>query len=101
MQISPKINPAILAAVQLLRQIKPEVTEGELVNWLNENQPPKAVLPEKPLTRKETCNLLGISYPSLHRWIRAGRLKSIRIGKRAVRISPQSVRELLEGGKHE
>ena len=101
---STELNENIVnAAVGLLKAIKPEITAEKLNSWLS-GEPPKAegrTLPEKPLTRKEVCDLLEISLPTMHRWTKDGRLKSIKIGKRAVRIDAKSVRELLEGGNHE
>lgn len=36
------------------------------------------------LTRKETSEMLGVSYPTLHLWEKAGLLKPERIGRRVL-----------------
>jgi len=51
------------------------------------------------LTAKEVMGYLRISKSTLYRLIRDGRLKRIRIGRRAVRYRRQDVLALVEGAQ--
>lgn len=54
--------------------------------------------PQKPLTRKEAAKELGISVQSVDRYLAAGRLTRVQYSPRAIRISAESVYNLMKGG---
>jgi len=47
------------------------------------------------LTRKKVCELLHISPPTLHTWIRQGKITSYKLGKKQVRFKKDDVERLL------
>lgn len=99
MLIRTTITPAVLtAATGMLQQFIPELSPTALVSALkaydNEQNAPKAAA-DKPLTRQEVADLLSVSLNSVNRYVNCGLLRRIPIGKRLVRIDPQSVRALL------
>lgn len=55
--------------------------------------------PQKPFTRKEAADALGISVQSVDRYLTAGRLTPVRYSARAVRVSAESVYNLMKGGE--
>lgn len=55
--------------------------------------------PLKPLTRKEAAEMLGVSVSSMDRYLRKGLLTPIRYSARAIRISAESVYNLMKGGE--
>jgi len=102
MNISTRISPQILnAAVTLLSAHVPDLTPARLVDALRSYTGPgsssHAERPERPYTRKEAAHLLGISLPTIDRYMATGRLKRVRFSAHAVRIAPESVRALLDG----
>ncbi|MFP3287582.1 MAG: IS607 family transposase [Acidilobus sp.] len=52
---------------------------------------------ERLLRPKEACQRLGISYPTLARWVREGRIKAIRTAGGKYRIPESEVRRIAEG----
>jgi excisionase family DNA binding protein len=52
---------------------------------------------EKLLRPKEVCQRLGISYPTLSRWVREGRIKAVRTAGGVFRIPESEVRRIAEG----
>jgi excisionase family DNA binding protein len=52
---------------------------------------------ERLLRPKEVCRRLGISYPTLCRWVREGRIKAIRTAGGKHRISESEIRRIAEG----
>ena len=103
MQITQRINPAILAAATgMLQPFVPELTPQRLLAALktqDEGLPaiPAAAIPEKPLNRKEAAALLAVSLNTVNRYMNTGLLRRIKIGPRVVRIDPASVRKLIKG----
>ena len=104
MQIANRITPAVIqAATAMLSPYVPEISPTGLVAALRaysvtgENK----TTAEKPLTRKEVAELLGLSIQTINRMLNRGTLKRIHVGERAVRIDRKSVRAILEGGRHE
>lgn len=101
MNIKNGLPPEILAAATvMLQQFIPDLTPKSLVAALKSynigdslQEPGNA--PEKPYTRQEVCNLLRISVPTLHRMMKAGILRKIKVSANAVRIDPASVHSLL------
>lgn len=55
--------------------------------------------PLKPLTRKKAAEELGVSVPTVDRYIASGRLERVTYSARAVRVSAKSVYNLMKGGK--
>lgn len=100
MNLRTTITPAVLtAATGMLQQYVPELSPNALVAALkaydNEQDTPKAAAADRPLTRQEVAALLSVSLNSVNRYVNCGLLRRIPIGKRLVRIDPQSVRALL------
>jgi putative resolvase len=54
-------------------------------------------LSERLLRPKEVCQKLGISYSTLSRWVREGRIKAIRTAGGVFRIPESEVRRIAEG----
>jgi putative resolvase len=52
---------------------------------------------EKLLRPKEVCQRLGISYPTLSRWVREGRIKAVRTAGGVFRVPESEVRRIAEG----
>ena len=46
---------------------------------------------------KEVCQRLGISYPTLSRWVREGRIKAVRTAGGVFRVPESEVRRIAEG----
>ncbi len=113
MKIEQTITPSVLqAATAMLSPYIPEISSAGLVEALKayrEGTDSPAAAPAappaprfvKPMTRQEVAALFGCSLQSVSRWLSAGTLRRIRIGKRAVRIDPASVAALLERGIEE
>lgn len=53
---------------------------------------------EPPYTRRKAAEFLNVSLPTIDRYLAAGLLKRVRITAHTVRITPESVRALIEGG---
>ncbi len=102
MKINSKISTDILGAVsKILEPYIPELTATPLVKALKtfEHTQEAHTQPAVPLTRKEAAALLKVSLPTIHRFIRAGLLTRVKIGQRLVRITPESVENLLAGDR--
>jgi len=52
---------------------------------------------ERLLKPKEVCRILGVSYPTLRRWIKEGRIRAIQTLGGKYRIPESEVRRLLSG----
>jgi len=52
---------------------------------------------EKLLRPKEVCHRLGVSYSTLSRWVREGRIRAIRTAGGKYRIPESEVRRIAEG----
>jgi excisionase family DNA binding protein len=52
---------------------------------------------ERLLRPKEVCKRLGISYSTLSRWVREGRIKAVRTAGGVFRIPESEVRRIAEG----
>lgn len=103
MEIQSKITPAVIqAATAMLSPYVPEISPTGLVAALRAyNIKDTKTADEKPYTRQEVANLLGLSVQTINRMLNRGTLKRIHVGERAVRIDRKSVRAILEGGRHE
>ena len=81
----PGLTPAFLG--EALENYKPNATSE------------KDAHPKKPLTRKEAAKELGVSVQSVDRYVSSGRLTRVRYSARAIRISAESVYNLMKGGE--
>lgn len=54
---------------------------------------------ERLLRPKEACKLLGVSYTTLRRWIREGRVKAVRTVGGKYRVPESEVRRILSGAE--
>ena len=92
----------ISAAANLLSPFLPGVTPDTLKKVLETYNPnatsDKDARPLKPLTRKEAAEALGISVQSVDRYLVSGRLTRVQYSPRAIRISAESVYNLMKGG---
>ena len=94
----------ILAAVGLLLPYVPNITSGNLqealkaINSPNTTPAEKPLPPLKPYTRKGAAEALGVSVPSVDRYMADGRLTRVRYSARAIRISAESVHKLMVYG---
>lgn len=71
----------------------------ETYNEDNEATAPKQNLrPQKPYTRQEAAKLLEVSLPTIDRYMANGTLKRIRYSAHSVRVTQESVHNLMEGG---
>ena len=53
--------------------------------------------PERLLRPKEVCQRLGISYPTLARWVREGKIRAVRTAGGKYRIPESEVMRIAEG----
>lgn len=105
MEIKNGIPPSILAAATMMLQpYAPDLSPRSLVAALRGYGSGGRFLedqPEKPYTRQEVCNLLGITLPTLEKYVQAGFLRKIRLSTHAVRIDAASVWEFLGNKRKE
>lgn len=105
MKIKNGISPAILvAATSMLQQYIPDLTPTNLVAALKAFETAdetakrmKRQSVEKPYTCNEVCELLGVSRSTVGKYLKEGRLRSVRLSPRVTRIDPESVRAALAG----
>ena len=93
----------VTAAATMLSQYFPGLTPAILTGALETYNPnaksDKDARPLKPLTRKEAAKELGVSVQSVDRYVSSGRLTRVRYSARAIRISAESVYNLMKGGE--
>ena len=100
MQITNRITPAVIqATTAMLSPYVPEISPQSLIAALRAYKIGESLKnkQEKPYTRKEVADLLGLSVQTVYRMMKTGRLRRIQVGLRAVRIDPASVKVLLDG----
>ena len=97
---SPEITSA---AATMLSPYFPGLTPAILIGALETYTPnatsDKDARPKKPLTRKEAAKELGVSVQSVDRYLNAGLLTRVKYSARAIRISADSVYNLMKGGE--
>ena len=81
-----------LSATNLMKAIESYNEEGE-ASASKQNS-----CPQKPYTRKEAAEVLGVSIPSVDRYLASGHLTRVRYSARAIRISAESVHKLMACG---
>ena len=93
----------VTAAATMLSRYIPWLTPDALQKALETYNPnatsEKDSRPLKPLTRKKAAEELGVSVPTVDRYTASGRLERVTYSARAVRISAESVYNLMKGGK--
>lgn len=106
MRTTTKIPFEILnAATGLLSQYVPGLSANDLLKAIESyNMDSKATAPkqnsrpQKPYTRQQAAELLGVALPTIDRYMTNGTLKRIRYSAHSVRITPESVHNLMAGG---
>ena len=106
MRTTPQVPSEILnAATALLSPYIPDLSPTVLLKALESyhedkeaNAPKRPPRPEKPYTRQQAADLLGVSLPTIDRYMADETLKRIRYSTHSVRITPESVNRLMEGG---
>jgi excisionase family DNA binding protein len=97
-----RINSLVLeGAVALLRSAVPKLTKARLVAALKKyeiDEPAQNLSIERTLTINETCALLQVRRITLNKYIKTGRLRAVKLGRRTVGITPDSIREFLDMG---
>lgn len=94
----------IQASVGLFLPYIPNITNDNLQKALETINSPsttpaeKALPPLKPYTRIEAAEALGVSVPTIDRYMADGRLTRVRYSARAIRISADSVHKLMACG---
>ena len=81
-----------LSAVELLKALESYNKEGDASASKQNSRP------LKPYTRKDAAEALGVSLPTIDRYMSSGLLTRVRYSARAVRISADSVHKLMENG---
>ena len=106
MKKNKTIQPEILnAATAMLspyfQDLTPEVLLKALETY-NEDKtdvaPKQPQRPEKPFKREEVAEMLGLSIPTIDRYMAQGKLQRIRYSSHEVRITPDSVYNMMRGG---
>ena len=106
MNIASPISPQVLNGITAMLQANiPGLTAAQLLDALKCYSGADAhagglasAHPEPPYTRKAAAALLEVSFPTIDRYLASGLLKRVRITAHTVRITPESVRALIEGG---
>ena len=81
-----------LSAAELLKAIESYKEDGEASASKQNSRP------QKPYTRKGAAEMLGVSLPTIDRYLASGHLTRVRYSARAIRISAESVHKLMKGG---
>ena len=103
MKVQSRITPAVITAATSLLQpycpdLNPRNLSAALKAWEAEPQKTETPIIEKPLTRFEVAELLGVSLPTVNRMMNDGRLQKIKLTPHgSARITPASVRTILYG----
>ncbi len=99
MQIRQKITPQVIAAATtLLQPYCPDLSPQSLIAAIRKySSTEQAETIDRPLTRKETADLLKCSLNTVSRYLAIGKIKKIPLTARSCRIDPASVKALLSG----
>ena len=101
--LSPPPSEIVTAAVTMLSPYISGLSPTALLQALETYKPnatsEKDARPEKPFTRKEAAKELGISVQSVDRYVSSGRLTRVTYSPRAIRISADSVYNLMKGSE--
>lgn len=74
-----------------LKSLIANAVKEELSTFFDKEKEPDTKLK----TRKEVCEMLGISLPTLHTWTKEGVIPAIRIGS-SIRYRPQDVEAAMQ-----
>ena len=89
----------LIAATAMLMQFCPVVSPANLVKALRDieasTQENERAATRKTMTFKDACAMLHLSRPTVEKLCREGKLKKIKIGKRAL-IEANSMNELMQ-----
>ena len=100
---SPLPLEIVTAAATMLSPYISGLSPGALLQALETYNPnatsDKDARPKKPLTRKEAAKELGVSVQSVDRYLATGRLTRVQYSPRAIRISAESVYNMMKGGE--
>ena len=104
MKISKNTPPEIASAAATMLSpyfsgLTPAILTCALETYNPNAASDKDARPKKPLTRKEAAKEMGVSVQSIDRYLTAGRLTRVTYSPRAIRISAESVYNLMKGGK--
>ncbi len=103
MQVRQKITPSIIAAATgMLQPFIPELSPQTLMRALegyrtDEAATMTAAAMDKPMTRRQAAEFLGVSLPTVNRLLNRGTLRRIYITRGAVRVAADSVKTLING----
>ena len=95
------LNAATAVLSPYFQDLTPEVLLKALETYNKDkeevpaNQPQR---PEKPFKREEVAEMLGLSIPTIDRYMASGKLRRIRYSSHEVRITPDSVYNMMRGG---
>ena len=81
-----------LSAAELLKALESYEESKESASFKDPHHP------QKPYTRKGAAEMLGVSVPTIDRYMADGRLTRVRYSARAIRISAESVHKLMDCG---
>lgn len=99
MKPSNPIPPVVLStAATVLQPYLPGLSPEILLDAIQTTSTKDSTRQKKPFTRRECAELLGVSIHSVNRYIRADYLKAVKISPRLIRITPESVRNLMAHG---
>ena len=95
------LNAATAVLSPYFQDLTPEVLLKALETY-NEDKmdaaPKLPQRPEKPFKREEVAEMLGLSIPTIDRYMASGKLRRIRYSSHEVRITPDSVYNMMRGG---
>lgn len=95
------LNAATAMLSPYFENLTPEVLTKALETYNQDNEvtaPKQNPRPQKPYTRQEAAELLGVAIPTIDRYMANGTLKRIRYSAHSVRITQESVHNLMIGG---
>ncbi|MGE4301834.1 MAG: helix-turn-helix domain-containing protein [Victivallaceae bacterium] len=100
MNVKPTNQAVVSAAVAMLLPYVPELSPHNLIAAIkNFNTDNIAADLRRPMSRKEVAELLSVSLNTVNRYLNQGKLHRIRISAHTVRITPESLNELLGEAK--
>ena len=95
------LNAATAVLSPYFQELTPEVLLKALESYNEEKTdvaPQQPQRPEKPFKREEVAEMLGLSIPTIDRYMAQGKLQRIHYSAHEVRITPESVYKLMRGG---
>ena len=100
--IQPEIlNAATAMLSPYFQDLTPEVLMKALETYNQDKEvaaPKQPQRPEKPFKREQVAEMLDLSIPTIDRYMASGKLRRIRYSSHEVRITPDSVYNMMRGG---